>query len=324
MYAIYDLWPDIAKQAYESSFDPIDFHDIDHIIFAGMGGSGAIGDVLTSILSRTNIHVYNTKGYTLPNTVDDKTLVITTSVSGNTTETLSILKAANKIDCSILAFSSGGKMEEFCKKNNINYRSIKQFHSPRASFPSFLFSMLKILDPILPIDKQDVVEAINNLQTVREKISSSNLARNNTSLTLAEWITGIPVIYYPQGLAPAAIRFKNSLQENVKIHSMIENVIEACHNSIVSWERSSIAQPVLIEGSDDYITTKERWKIIKEYFKINGIDYGNVFADKGGIVTKLVSLIYILDYATIYRAIMSNIDPTPIRSIDFIKEKLGH
>lgn len=324
MHTVYDQWPEIARQSYESDYEPVDFHNIDHIIFAGMGGSGAIGDILTSVLSKTNIHVYNIKGYTLPNTVDDKTLIITTSVSGNTTETLSILEAANKIDCQILAFSSGGKMEEFCKKNNINHRSIQQFHSPRASLPSFLFSMLKILDPILPIDKKDVIEATSNLKTIREKISSSNLTSGNTSLALAEWITGIPVIYYPKGLEAAAIRFKNSLQENVKLHSMIENVIEACHNGIVAWETKSIAQPILIEGTDDYITTKERWKIIKEYFNSKDIDYREIFADKGGIVTKLVSLIYVLDYSTIYSAVMSNIDPTPIKSIDFIKAKLGH
>ena len=324
MHEIYDKWPDIARGSYESDHVPVNYHDIDHIIFAGMGGSGAIGDVLASILSRTNIHVCNIKGYTLPKTVDDKTLVITTSVSGNTTETLSILEMARKLDCHMLAFSSGGKMEEFCKGNKINHRFIPQFHSPRASFPSFLFSMLKILDPILPIDKQDVIEAINNLQLVGKKISSINLTNDNPSLAMAEWISGIPVIYYPKGLAPAAIRFKNSLQENVKIHSMIENVIEVCHNGIVAWETKSLAQPILIEGSDDYITTKERWKIIKEYFRANGIDYKEVFAGTGGIVTKLVSLIYILDYSTIYRAILSNTDPTPIKSIDFIKSRLGH
>jgi glucose/mannose-6-phosphate isomerase len=322
MHVIYDQWPDIAKQSYESDHEPVNFSDIDHIVFAGMGGSGAIGDFLTSILSRTNIHVCNIKGYTLPNTVDDKTLVITTSVSGNTAETLSILDAAHKLDCHLLSFSSGGKMGEFCRKNKIDHRIIPQTHSPRASFPSFLFSMLKILDPILPIDKKDVVEAINNLEVVKRKIWSSNLNNDNPSLTLAEWISGIPVIYYPWGLKSAATRFKNSLQENAKLHSMIENVIEVCHNGIVAWEGKSAAQPILIEGADDYITTKERWNIIKEYFDVNGVGYREVFADKGGIVTKLISLIYVLDYATIYRAIMSNVDPTPIKSIDFIKEKL--
>ncbi|MDE1725722.1 MAG: SIS domain-containing protein [Thaumarchaeota archaeon] len=324
MCTVYDQWPDIAKQSYESDHEPVNFRDIDHIVFAGMGGSGAIGDVLTSILSRTNIHVCNIKGYTLPNTVDDKTLVITTSVSGNTRETLSILDIASKLDCHIVAFSSGGKIKEFCKRNKIDHRIIPQTHSPRASFPSFLFSMLKILDPILSIDKKDVAEAINNLEVVRRKIWSSNLTDDNTSLNLAEWITGIPVIYYPWGLKPAATRFKNSLQENAKLHSMVENVIEVCHNGIVAWEGKSTVQPILIEGSDDYITTKERWKVIKEYFDVNGIGYREVFADKGGIITKLVSLIYVLDYSTIYRAIMSNVDPTPIKSIDFIKEKLSH
>src|SRR5207245_8500340 len=105
-----------------------------HIVFAGMGGSGSIGDIFSSILSNANIHVSIVKGFTLPKTVDSNTLVVTTSVSGNTAESLFILDSAKKIDCKILAFSSGGKMQEYCANNKIEYRRIPQFHSPRASF----------------------------------------------------------------------------------------------------------------------------------------------------------------------------------------------
>jgi len=83
MYKIYDDWPNLAKIAYASDLKPVSFKNIDHIVFAGMGGSGAIGDLLASILSKTNIHVTLVKGYLLPKTVDKNTLVITTSVSGN-------------------------------------------------------------------------------------------------------------------------------------------------------------------------------------------------------------------------------------------------
>ena len=113
MYKIYDRWPEIAKVAFESDLNPVDFKNIDHIIFAGMGGSGAIGDLFASILSKTNIHVSLVKGYVLPKTVDKNTLIVTTSVSGNTIETLTVLDSAKKLDCNIIAFSSGGKMEEF-------------------------------------------------------------------------------------------------------------------------------------------------------------------------------------------------------------------
>ena len=75
------------------------------------------------------------------------------------------------------------------------------------------------------------------------------------------------MIYYPHGLESVAIRFKNSLQENSKSHAAVEDIIEACHNGIVSWEKNSDVKPILIRGTDDYQKTKERWEIIKEFFK---------------------------------------------------------
>src|SRR6267143_1031161 len=99
MHKIYDRWPQLARESYESKIDAVDFQCIDHIVFAGMGGSGAIGDIFSSILSKTNIHVSVVKGYVLPKTVDSKTLVVATSVSGNTAETLEILDSAFKKNC---------------------------------------------------------------------------------------------------------------------------------------------------------------------------------------------------------------------------------
>ena len=119
MYKVYDKWPEIARESFESNQASIDFDDIDHIVFAGMGGSGAIGDMFSSVLSKTKIHVNVVKGYLLPTTVDSNSLVIVVSVSGDTSETLAVLDSAFKIKCKIIAFSSGGKMLEYCKKNNI-------------------------------------------------------------------------------------------------------------------------------------------------------------------------------------------------------------
>jgi glucose/mannose-6-phosphate isomerase len=115
MYAVYDKWPEIAKKSFQSDIEECKFSDINHIIFAGMGGSGAIGSIFSSILSKTNIHTSVVKGYLLPKTVDKKTLVIATSISGNTAETISILDSAKKINCKILACSSGGRIEKYCQ-----------------------------------------------------------------------------------------------------------------------------------------------------------------------------------------------------------------
>jgi glucose/mannose-6-phosphate isomerase len=322
MHKVYDRWPEIAKKAFESDLEPIHFDSIDHIVFAGMGGSGAIGDLFASILSKTEIHVNVIKGYLLPKTVGPNTLVVAISVSGNTVETMNILESTKKHGCQVIGFSSGGKMESFCYENNIEYRKIPMIHSPRASFVNFVYSILHILDSILPIKKSDVVHSIKKLEEKSELISSLNLTETNPSLELARFLDETPCIYYPHGLYAAAIRFKNSLQENAKMHAFVEDVIEACHNGIVSWEGKSKTKPVIIRGKDDFIKTQERWMILKQYFTENDIAFLEIVSIEGNILSKQMNLIYLLDFASIYRAILSNTDPSTIKSIDYIKEKL--
>jgi len=322
MFEVYNKWPEMAESAFNSKIKPIDHIGINHIVFSGMGGSGALGDIFTAILSKINIHVSIVKGYHLPSTVDKNTLVITTSISGNTDETLKVLDLAKKQQSKIIAFSSGGKMEEYCIKNNIEFRKIVQTHSPRASFVTFLYSMLKSLESVLMIKQNDISESISILKDQRTKIYSGNLNDDNPSLSLAKWITCIPLIYFPWGLQSTAIRFKNCLQENAKSHAIAEDVIEACHNGIVAWSKSSKIQPILLRGQDDFIKTAERWEILKEFFASSGIDYYEIISVKGSILSKLINLIYLLDYATIYRAVLSGIDPSPVKSIDYIKNHL--
>ncbi len=323
MYKVYDKWPEIARESFESNQESVDFHDIDHIVFAGMGGSGSIGDLFASILSKSDIHVSLVKGYLLPKTVGKNTLVVITSVSGNTSETLTVLDSARKMDCKLIAFSSGGKMEKICKDNQILFRKIPFFHSPRTSLINFTYSILNILNSILPIEKKDIIESLVSLDIMKKQIASHNLSDTNPAINLASWIIGIPIIYYPHGLQSVATRFKSSLQENTKTHAIIEDVIEACHNGIVSWEKPSVVQPILIQGHDDYIKTKERFVIIKEFFLKNDIDFKEIHSVPGNILTKTISLMYMLDYTSIYRAVFSKVDPSPVSSIDYIKSKLG-
>jgi len=107
MHKIYDKWAEIAHKQFISNFEVLDAKEYDHIVFAGMGGSGAIGDVFSAILSKTNVHV------------DVDSLVVTTSISGNTVETLTVLENAREIGCQTIAFADGGKMETYCQKKNV-------------------------------------------------------------------------------------------------------------------------------------------------------------------------------------------------------------
>ena len=322
MFREYDRWPELAIESFEKKFEKFDTKDIDHIVVAGMGGSGSIGDTISSILSKKDIHVSNVKGYLLPKTVDSKTLIIATSVSGNTSEILSILNNAKKTDAKIIGFSSGGKLESFCKNNDIFFQNIPMIHSPRVSYTSFLYSILNVLEEILPINQNDIHESISSLKNTRKNIFSQNLNIDNKSLELANFIKNIVCIFYPAGLQAPAIRFKNSLQENTKIFAMTEDVIESCHNGIVSWNKKSEVTPILLQGKDDYFKTTERWKIIENFFEEKEIKYKVIRSLEGSILSKITNLIYLLDYSSIYRAVLNDVDPSPVDSIDFIKERL--
>ena len=121
MYEIYDKWPEIARESYEKTEVNSSYDEVYHIAVCGMGGSGALGDFIASILSKEKIHVSVIKGYTLPANVDKDTLLIAISISGDTEETLSALKQGYEIGCKTIAFSSGGKMKEYCEKRKIDF-----------------------------------------------------------------------------------------------------------------------------------------------------------------------------------------------------------
>jgi glucose/mannose-6-phosphate isomerase len=213
-------------------------------------------------------------------------------------------------------------IQKFSKTNNLFFQEISMIHSPRASFPKFLFAILNILKEIIPIKKTHVEEAISSLEVTRNNIFSNNLTEDNISLKLADWIKGIPLIYYPWGLQSAAIRFKNSLQENSKMHVITEDVIESCHNGIVAWTINSKVQPILMRGHDDHIKTIERWNILKEFFTDKKIECFEIESINGNILSKIVNLVYLLDYSSIYHAVLNHIDPSPVNAIDFVKNKL--
>ena len=315
----YDAWPEAAEASYASG-DPRTYGDIRHVVFAGMGGSGALGDFAGALMSGLDMHVSVVKGYNLPKTADARTLAVCCSVSGNTAETLTVLKKAAPL-CRTLSFSSGGAMERYCTSNNLPHIRVEAVHSPRASFVSFLYSMLAALGDYTGVSHTDAAESIRAMRRTRRSITAEGA---NPARELAEWLTGMPVVYHPWGFEAAAIRFKNSLQENAKTHAVTEDVLEASHNGIVAWESDTTARPVLVQGPDDNPLTKERWRVFEEYFDSRAIPYRAVRAVDGHILTKLVNLVYLLDYASLYLAGIRGVDPTPVRSIDFVKERTHH
>jgi len=321
MQKLYDMWPEIAMDSFDKSQDCIDFKNPNHIVFAGMGGSGLVNEVLISLYSKNQVQISKVNGFDVPNHLTPNDIFVVTSVSGNTLETLTALDSARKIGCSIIAFSSGGKIEDYCKKYGLEHRMIPLFHSPRTSFTSFLYSMLRILQPILPITEGDVRESLDDLSRLKQKIFSFNLTETNPALNLANWFPKTPVIYYSKTLEASAVRLKNSFNENAKSHAITNELLEACHNNIVSWELPTASKPIMVRTKNDDKRIVETWEIMKEFFEDRKIDYKEIFSNDGNILSQLVGLIYLFDYSTIYYAIKCGINPSPIFSTEFFKNK---
>lgn len=315
---VYDNWPIIAKESYEFEHEPIQF-DGEKIVFTGMGGSGSINDLVSSL--------FDTDTYLITNRfrnqkIDSDSLVVFTSVSGNTRETLDALIVTKKLKCNTIVFSSGGLIEQYCIKNNLPFRKIPMYHSPRSSLVSYAYSMIKIFESIIPMKKVEIKKSILALESTGKKINTSNLNTDNISLSLAYWIKHIPILYYTSSLRIAAIRCKNSIHENAKLHAMAEDLTETCHNGIAAWEKSSKVQPIFIKDQNDSVQNRKQWNIIQQYFNEKNIDYKEIFSIDGNLFSKLINLIYVLDYASIYLAILSKTDPSPIKLIDFIKNNV--
>ena len=143
MYLAYEKWPELAKQYFDNNEDELNLSGIDHFVFAGMGGSGTLGDVFSSIMSKTDIHVSVVKGYHLPETTDENTLVICTSVSGNSVETISILEEVREKNLKSISFHQEAKLESIVNKIICNTDLLKKIIHQELHFQYLCIKCLK-------------------------------------------------------------------------------------------------------------------------------------------------------------------------------------
>lgn len=314
MIDTYDKWPEYARDSYKNS-EPLDLPS-DKIVFCGMGGSGIAFDIISSLIPDKDIII--NKGYFLPKNISNS-LIIVNSASGNTIETITALKSASKSKNKVIAFSSGGKIETYCKKNNILYRNYDLKSSPRASIPFSLYTILGTLSESFGIKKAPISNSIKALENSRKKLNSK---KNNPALDLAKFIKGYPVCYYSSEFFPVALRFRQDFQENCKKLAATEEVVESCHNSINSWENPSGLSPILLRGSNDHKLIKNRFEVWKEYFESRKIKYKEIIPTKGDLLSQFMALIYEMSTSTIYYAIEDGTDPTLLKAIDFVKARV--
>lgn len=326
LHLIYEKWPEHFKSANNIkivSDRDSDYYDM--VAFCGMGGSATNCDILHDLMNTySDTASVVVRGPSLPKSVGKKSLVVVNSVSGNTVETISAMQEAVKRGSEIISISSGGKLKELAESNGQRHVLIPNLSLPRASLPYMVMPGLKIIDPFLENSMDESIKDLyGHLLQIKRNISARTSEKTNISKQVASFIrNGFAFCFTSPYLLSVATRFKNSLNENAKVHCLKESVLEASHNEIVPFTypyEGLTPKVVLLEWSQDNALTKERFSRVKSFFAKVDQPFIEVNADEEDLVTAVISSIYILDYATIYMAISRKIDPSPTPAIDILK-----
>lgn len=326
--------PEQCLDAWEkaSKFNlPSDYSDVNKVIILGMGGSAIGGDLLkalTGTLSNPLVLVH--RDYNLPEYVDEKTLVIASSYSGNTEETLSGFAQALKRDCKRLVISTGGKLTSIARENGVPVFVIKHVSPPRAALGYSLLPLLAIMQNLgFVSDKSlEVKNMVKCLQNLSESWQENVPVEKNQAKQVAVKLDGKVAIIYGAGiLSDAARRWKTQINENSKAWAFFEILPELNHNAVLGYRYpAGIVNKIfvlLLRCQSLNPRTLIRYKVTSELLDQNRISYQVLDSEGTGPLEHIMSLIYLGDWVSYYLAILNGVDPTPIPEIDLLKKRLA-
>ena len=340
----YDAWPSFAKTSWEVAQPPSLERTYSSILFVGMGGSGITGEVISDLSNEMDsLRIDVLKDYHLSKYYTNETLVVGVSASGNTEETLSVLAEASKRGFDICTFGSGGLLERMSRSNpRIRYTKTSMLKVPRSSFPGIFYPVLKFMiqNGYLKISEENVYDSIECLSRAQE-LSQRPSAKQNRSLEIAAAISegknAVPLIYSSRRTRSAGLRFRQSLNENAKTHAFDGVIPELCHNEIVGWDRNAASGkkrasreesagsnfvPISLRLEDDPLEIKTRFQIVEDILKKSRTQFIQAPSLGTTYLSRIVSMLYLLDYGTYYASIFKHVDPILTPSIDYLKSEL--
>lgn len=323
-----------CKQAWQAamSFDlPPDYRNIDKVVVLGVGGSAIGGDLIRTLLqAEMKIPVVVHRDYDLPAFVDAKTLLIASSYSGNTEETLSSFNSALKTDAKKIAVTTGGKLGEIARVNNVPIFKIQYQAQPRAALGFSFIPTLGILQKLGFIkDKSaDVTEIVQVLEKLSAKLDEKSPVKSNPAKQLAQKLYGKLIVVYGAGItAEVAHRWKAQLNENSKAWTFYEVFPELNHNAVVGYglpeDIASKTRVILLRSLAFNARIKLRYDVTCEILKQSVVAYEFVDGEGKSPLAQMVSLISFGDYVSYYLAILYKVDPTPVKLIAYLKERLA-
>jgi|694.fasta_scaffold146381_3 glucose/mannose-6-phosphate isomerase len=292
------------------------------IVISGLGGSG-IGGTMVADWSRPHAHipVLVNKDYSLPACVNEKTLFIACSYSGNTEETLEAVEKARQAGASILCITSGGELEKFAIQHGYDFRKIPGGFPPRACLG---YSLTQLVDVFvwlgcLPTDyRQKMGEMIQNLRNNADYYMQEGKK-------LANHLNGkMAVIYAEASIEGMAVRFRQQINENAKDLCWHHAVPEMNHNELVGWAGgNNHLAPVLMRTSNDYPRNQTRMDIMKDIFKKYTPNTFELIAKGNHPVEQGLHLIHLTDWASFFLSEMRQVDVMEVKVIDYLKGTLA-
>lgn len=295
---------------------------INNVLICGLGGSGIGGSIIAQVVAQdAKCPITINKDYKIPAFVNENTLVICCSYSGNTEESLEMLAQAQAKNAVISCVTSGGKLEEIAKENNYNHIIIPGGHPPRGAFgfgfpPIFyLLSHYKVINNNYSSEFKNAVSVIDT--------EEENIIREATAVT-EKLYNKIPVIYADANYEGAAIRFRQQINENSKMLCWHHVIPEMNHNELVGWTtKNEDLAVVILRNDDDYFRTQKRMEVNKTVFEKYTSTIIELYSKGNTQLEKALYLVHIGDWISLLLGEKKGVDITEVDVITSLKNELA-
>ncbi|MCL5674334.1 MAG: bifunctional phosphoglucose/phosphomannose isomerase [Candidatus Omnitrophica bacterium] len=316
-----------SLSAWNIKLPDMDKKEFDSICLCGMGGSAVGGDIIKQVAEGTSTIIYVNRDYTLPRFVNEKSLVIPVSYSGDTEETISCYNDAKSKKASIWSISSGGMLEELSRKDGVPHVKVEKGFPPRCALGYLFFPVLKLFIELGIIKKFEIDKTFLSIKKYIEEYRVENEKGNKAKEFADRLWNKNPVVYSGPFLFPVAIRWKTQFAENSKNVAFINVFSELNHNEIMSWNFPEFLVHntifFFLHDESDHPRIKQRMALTEKILKDKNLEVINVSSCGEHPVERIFSLLVLEDWLSFYLAILNNMDPTEIKEITYLKKELA-
>lgn len=310
---------------------PADYADLDNVVILGMGGSAIGGDLArTLVAAEARVPIEVVRDYAIPAYVNHRTLVITSSYSGNTEETLAAFTLARVAGAKVVALTTGGEVFARCQEHGLPVFKFAYASQPRAALGYSLAPLLGVLRKAGVVGDQAgaIAEAAAVLDAQRAVIGPDAPESRNQAKHLARAVHGrLPVVYGAGLTAEVARRWKGQFNENGKSYAAYDVLPELDHNTVVGYEFPATLPEALVaiflQPKQLHPRVTVRFQATQELLGRRGIPFHIVKSEGEGALAQMLSALYVGDWTSYYLAMLNEVDPTPVKAIDFLKEQIA-